>query len=271
MQKSRLIDLKGKQFNYLKVLSRDSAVSTGEAYWICECHCGIIKSISSSDLRKGKTKSCGCMRTHPSTTHGMSNSSEYKIYKGMIQRCTNKNKTEYRYYGGRGITVCDTWKGSFEKFLEDMGLRPNPSYSLDRMDSNGPYSKENCRWATPDEQWENRKQISLTVNKYQFQTAKTAIYPKEDKILAISYCLLGLAGEAGEVCGKFKKVMRDGGFDITSKVRKEISAEIGDVAWYISQLCTELGLSLDTVLRNNLSKLEKRKAAGTICGSGDVR
>lgn len=273
---SKLIDIKGQKFNYLTVLDKNPIPSKYKTHkemeWICQCDCENQRIVRSSDIRKGKTKSCGC-KQHLGT-HLKTNTPEYRIYKGMIQRCYNSNKTEYYYYGGRGITVCEEWlskTNGFETFLKDMGERPDPSYSLDRIDSSKNYCKENCRWATPDEQWENRKQISLSIRKYQFETDKTAIYPKEDKLWAISYCLLGIASESGELCGKYKKMIRDNGFELSASVKKSLIDEAGDLAWYLSQLCTELNVSMEYVFKNNLSKLTSRKERGVIHGSGDNR
>ena len=268
---SGLINIMGKKFNSLTILERaENKEGRKESRWICKCDCGnITKSIPSSDIRLGKIKSWGC-KQHIGT-HGKSNTSEYKIYKGIIQRCYNKNKTEYHYYGARGIKVCERWRYSFENFLEDMGNRPNPSYSIDRIESSKDYCKDNCKWATPDEQWNNRKQISLSIRKYQHETAKSAIYPNNDKLWAISYCLLGIGSESGEICGKYKKMIRDNGFELTAEIKKELVDEAGDLAWYLSQLCTELDVSLEYVFKNNISKLKDRQKRNVISGSGDNR
>jgi len=152
-----------------------------------------------------------------------------------------------------------------------MGPKPNPSYSLYRIDSNGNYCKENCKWATPQEQWDNRKQISLSVKTYQDKTANTAIYPKDDKLWSVSYCLLGIGSEAGELCGIYKKMIRDNCFDLTAEVKRKIIDEAGDLAWYLSQLCTELDVSLEYVLKHNIEKLRSRQERGKLQGSGDNR
>src|SRR5688572_19651257 len=98
---------------------------------------------------------------HPGTKHGMYRTPEYKIWKGMIDRCYNPNCRNYANYGGRGIAMCDRWRKSFKAFIEDMGRRPSSLHSLDRKDNSGNYGPENCRWATRSEQQRNTRQNVL--------------------------------------------------------------------------------------------------------------
>ena len=105
-------------------------------------------------VRRSLIKSCGCHRKNTSTKHGMNTSREYSSWENMIQRCTNPNNKKYYLYGGRGINVCDRWLKSFEAFYEDMGYRPSNT-TLDRIDSNKGYYKENCKWSNPREQLVN--------------------------------------------------------------------------------------------------------------------
>lgn len=127
----------------------------------CRCLCGTIKMVRKSNIVSGKTKSCGCLAAEKSasrirersTIHGMSHSSEHKIWRGIIERCGNSDNTRY---GGRGIKICARWLHSFENFYKDMGPRPSSKHSIDRINNDGDYDSSNCRWATASEQGNNR-------------------------------------------------------------------------------------------------------------------
>lgn len=134
----------GKIFSKLTVIGADGSGKRGKM-WLCRCECGKEKSFPTSHLNRPGNKSCGCVK--PSgmpPVHGMSHSTEYKVWSSMVQRCTNKNADNYKRYGGRGITVSEEWK-SFDNFYKDMGPRP-PGTTLDRKDNDGNYCIGNCSW-----------------------------------------------------------------------------------------------------------------------------
>lgn len=159
---SKLIDLSGRKFTNLEVICY-----IGKQQWYCLCDCGGYSTPASSSLRLGITKSCGCIAAQiassRSATHRMSKSKLYWVWGSMIDRCCNDFVLGYHRYGGRGITVCDEWRNSFESFCE---WSTNNGYkhglSIDRIDNDGGYSPENCRWVTMIEQNRNRSNNKLT-------------------------------------------------------------------------------------------------------------
>jgi hypothetical protein len=134
------------------------------------CDCGAVKTVYLRSILVGKTKSCGCLNLervrdmgHANRSHGKSRSPEWISWRGMRQRCLDPNSIDYANYGGRGITICDQWLGSFQNFLDDMGPRPALEYTLERVDNEGPYEPGNCVWATRQEQSLNRRLTSAVV------------------------------------------------------------------------------------------------------------
>ena len=161
----KLIDLTGRVFDRLTVLRRNGSNNQNGAKWECLCICGNKKTVNSSTLKQGTTKSCGCFAREKSierfTTHGMSRRArQYGCWDSMKVRCTNPNNNAYKYYGGRGIKVCDRWLNSFENFWEDMKEGYRDDLTLDRIDNDGNYEPRNCKWSTRLEQIHNRRPIN---------------------------------------------------------------------------------------------------------------
>lgn len=148
-------DLTGKIFSNWTVLKLDPK-KHNRIQWICRCLCGIEESVIATNLKRNLSKGCMKCAAIRRTTHNMSNSSTYSIYIQMIERCHNQDHKYYHWYGERGIRVCERWLKSFQNFLEDMGVKPE-NLSIDRIDNDQGYSKENCRWTTKKEQQNNRQ------------------------------------------------------------------------------------------------------------------
>ncbi len=160
------IDLLGQSFGRLTVVKRNPNSPAGKARWLCSCQCGGQVEVLGASLLNGRSKSCGCLKDERTAEmgrensqrlvrHGMSKTPAHVRWRSLKDRCFNPRNKHYKDYGARGITVCERWL-VFENFYADMGEAPEGK-SIDRINNDGDYEPGNCRWATPQEQIDNRR------------------------------------------------------------------------------------------------------------------
>jgi hypothetical protein len=154
--------LLGRKFSRLLVVKDAGRNKFGNHQWLCRCDCSNeILVITGNLLKRLGTKSCGCLKIERTSKlnliHGKTRSPEWYSWMAMRWRCSSPKASDYHWYGGRGIKVCKRWKSSFKNFLADMGLKPSPKHTLDRINNDGDYKPSNCKWATMHEQALNRR------------------------------------------------------------------------------------------------------------------
>ncbi len=162
----RKTDICGMRFGRLLVLRVDPVRKSLNVLWSCLCDCGSITLVTKSRLMRGETSSCGCYQRDAhrmaTTSHGMSGTKIYKSWQAMVKRCSKDGGKSWKYYGGRGIKVCERWM-SFDNFYADMGDRPHEDFSIDRIDPDGDYEPGNCRWADKRTQSANRSAWTIDI------------------------------------------------------------------------------------------------------------
>lgn len=187
---SALVNLQGLRFGRLLVIRRDGSNHRRKAMWLCRCDCGNEHRVAGSYLTSGRTTSCGCFQREDlskrRTKHGACKLRqrwpEYGAWLTMINRCHLPTAQKYRDYGARGISVCHRWRfgdgerSGFECFIADMGRRPDPSLSIDRIDNDSGYEPNNCRWATALQQANNRRAYRKRLD----MEMDTGLLPRED-------------------------------------------------------------------------------------------
>lgn len=161
---TKFIDLSGQRFGRLTVIGR-SGSKYGKPAWSTLCDCGTAQVVAGCALRSGDSQSCGCLHRDAVTKHGAKKEKLYHTWIKMIARCCSIDNADYKEYGARGIAVCDRWrdgtgnKSGYFCFIEDMGPKPSPKHSLDRIDNDGNYEPGNVRWATAKVQVNNSRTV----------------------------------------------------------------------------------------------------------------
>lgn len=206
---SKIPDLTGRKVGRLLVLAKHHKPSQSGWKYECICECGTRTIVGQWTLFHEKVQSCGCLNREKTilrcTTHGCSNTAIYHIWSGIIKRCTNPNDGSAFRYFDRGIRVCERWcdENGFVNFMADMGPRPSPRHSVDRIDNDGNYEPGNCRWATPKQQAQNRRKRIVWTSKMPIDKAEALTLAHYQGALSED-----LAKQAGMTLGGFNTMLR---------------------------------------------------------------
>ena len=244
------IPIVGLTFNRLTVIKVTGKDNGNNLLYECLCICGNTITTTSSKVRTGHTKSCGCFNKERITSHGFGNHPLYDIWYNMIQRCTIPEHYNYKNYGARGITVCDEWL-TIEGFLQDMDNRPSKLHSIDRIDNDGNYCKENCKWSTTKEQGNNRRTNRIL----EYNDKKQTITQWADELGVSSITLYGRLRQGWSIEDTLTKDIQSSKRLLTHNGRtatlKEWSVIIGI---NFETLCTRYnkGLSDDEILNTEI-------------------
>lgn len=180
---SNFKDLTGQKFGRLTVLDRLHNYHEKNACWLCVCECGNLAKVNTPNLRSGRTMSCGCLRKEVNTKHGKYNTRLYDIWASMKKRCYYHKHKNYKFYGGRGVKVYDEWRNNFQTFYDwamNNGYKSN--LTIDRIDVNGNYEPNNCRWVTMKQQSRNTRR-----NRYFTYNGETHCISEWCEILGLNY------------------------------------------------------------------------------------
>lgn len=253
----RAKNMQGKQYGELTAIRPIGAVSKSRNIkWEFLCSCGRPCEIDGYAVRSGKVttcQACAAKRTAAaSIKHGMTKTVEFSTWTDIQTRCHNPNSSSYHNYGGRGIVVCSRWRESFQNFLDDMGLRPSNKHSIDRINVNGNYEPENCRWATRTEQARNRRNNRMITIDGETKTMQE--WANQAGISASTIYLRSKAGITGralilpsERCGavRFKGITDTyAGWSKRTGIKKStIAMRLTKYGWPIDRALTE-GASL---------------------------
>lgn len=190
----------GKRYGRLLILSEESPeIKQGRSrkrkrdMVAVRCDCGTVKVLRAEAIQFGWTKSCGCL-SHEKKPNGHKTYPEYSTWKNMKDRCLNPNSSSYMNYGGRGITICDQWLHGFPSFLNDMGRRPTPQHTIERINNDGNYEPDNCKWETRINQNRNRRStiLSIDIAREVRRLRESGMMPSEiSQLLSVSYHAVG--------------------------------------------------------------------------------